>query len=266
MKITTLIVDDEPLARERLRRMLANETDVEIVGECVGGSEAVKLIEAERPRLVFLDVQMPEMSGFEVLQIISPELMPAIVFVTAYDRYAIQAFEFHALDYLLKPFDEERLRAALERARAEIKKRQFAAAGRDREDGAESFDERIGALLGSLRANNKYAERFVLKSIGRIYFIRTEEVDWIEAAGNYVNLHVGRENHLLRETMNNIENRLDPDRFLRIHRSAIVNIDFIKELSPLFNGDYKVVLNDDRELTLSRKYHDRLLRLFDKSS
>jgi two-component system, LytTR family, response regulator len=261
MKITTLIVDDEPLARERLRRMLARETDIEIVGECVGGREAVKIIESERPRLVFLDVQMPEMSGFEVLQIISPELMPAaIVFVTAYDRYAIQAFEFHALDYLLKPFDEERLRAALERARAEIKKRRFAAAG------GETFDERIGALLGSLKTNNKYAERFVLKSIGRIYFIRTEEVDWIEAAGNYVNLHVGRENHLLRETMNNIENRLDPDRFLRIHRSAIVNIDFIKELSPLFNGDYKVVLNDDTELTLSRKYHDRLLRLFDKSS
>lgn len=255
MKIPALIVDDEPLARDRIRRMLGGEPDIEIVGECVGGVQAVEQIEARRPTLVFLDVQMPEMSGFEVLRVISPEAMPFVIFVTAYDRYAIQAFEFHALDYLLKPFDEERLRAALARAREEIKKRQFG-----------NFDERVGALLGDLKPENKYVERFVLKSIGRIYFIKTDEIDWIEAAGNYVNLHVGKENHLLRETMNNVESRLDPDRFLRIHRSTIVNIDFIRELSPLFNGDYTVTLNDDTALTLSRKYHDRLLQLFDKSS
>jgi two-component system, LytTR family, response regulator len=255
MKIQTLIVDDEPLSRERIKRMLDDVPDVEIIGECVGGIEAVGLIESKRPELVFLDVQMPEMNGFEVLRLIDPAQMPVIIFVTAYDRYAIKAFEFHALDYLLKPFDEERLRAALDRARAELKKSRLG-----------NFDERVGSLLGSLKSENKYVERFVLKSIGRIYFIRTSEIDWVEAAGNYVSLHVGKESHLLRETMNNVENKLDPDRFLRIHRSTIVNIDFIKELSPLFNGDYTVILHDDTPLTLSRKYHDRLLQLFDKSS
>jgi len=253
MKIKTLIVDDEPLARERIRRMLQDEKDIAIVGECVGGLEAVEAIERLTPDLVFLDIQMPQMNGFEVLQSIELPNVPVIIFVTAFDQYALKAFEFHALDYLLKPFSKDRLRAALNRAREQIEISQ-----------PNTVDERLTALLNDLKSENKYLERLLLKSSGRIYFVKTDEVDWIESAGNYAKLHVGRETHLLRETMSGLEESLNPENFLRIHRSCIVNIDRVKELHPLFSGDYMVIMHDKRELTLSRNYRDRLLNLFKK--
>lgn len=255
MSIRTLIVDDEPIARDRVRRMLREESDIEIVGESGNGKEAVAFINENKPDLVFLDIQMPEMTGFEALQEINPNKTPAIIFVTAYDQYAIQAFDVHAIDYLLKPFNRERFKRAIERAREQVEK---ATSGK--------IDQRLASLLADLTNSKKYLERLVVKSVGRVFFLRTDEVDWIEAAGNYAKLHVGREGHLIRETMNGLESKLNPDKFLRIHRSTLVNIDRIKELNPLFSGDYTVMLKNGTELTLSRNYRDRLLELFEKSS
>jgi two-component system LytT family response regulator len=246
-KIRTVIVDDEPLARERIRSLLASQTDVEIVGECRDGDEAVETVRKEAPDLVFLDVQMPERNGFEVIEALGTDSVPVIVFVTAYDQYALQAFEVHAVDYLLKPFDEERFLKALDRAREALR----------RPRGAE-VSERLLSLLKDLKQPAAYLDRLVVKSAGRLFFLRAEEVDWIESAGNYVCLHIGPESHLLRETMNGVEERLDPGRFVRIHRTAIVNIDRVKELQPLFHGEYQVVLRDGTELTLSRGYRERL--------
>ncbi len=255
MKIKTLIVDDEPIARDRVRRMLHDESGIEIVGECGNGAEAAAFINENQPDLVFLDIQMPEMTGFEAVQSIALKKVPVIIFVTAFDQYAIQAFDVHALDYLLKPFNRERFKRAVGRAREQIEKTQTG-----------KIDERLASLLADLTTNKKYLERLVVKTVGRVFFLRTEEVDWIEAAGNYAKLHVGREGHLIRETMNGLEAKLNPDKFLRIHRSTLVNIDRIKELSPLFSGDYTVMLKTGAELTLSRNYRDRLLELFEKSS
>ncbi|HRH41235.1 MAG TPA: LytTR family DNA-binding domain-containing protein [Pyrinomonadaceae bacterium] len=255
MSIRTLIVDDEPIARDRVRRMLREESDIEIVGESGNGKEAVAFINENKPDLVFLDIQMPEMTGFEALQEINPNKTPAIIFVTAYDQYAIQAFDVHAIDYLLKPFNRERFKRAVERAREQVEK---STSGK--------IDQRLASLLADLTNSKKYLERLVVKSVGRVFFLRTDEVDWIEAAGNYAKLHVGREGHLIRETMNGLESKLNPDKFLRIHRSTLVNIDRIKELNPLFSGDYTVMLKNGTELTLSRNYRDRLLELFEKSS
>ena len=255
MKIKTLIVDDEPLARDKVKRFLRDEDDVEIVGECGNGKEALAAIKKLSPDLVFLDIQMPEMNGFQVLQSVGAAQMPAVIFATAYDQYAIQAFDVHALDYLLKPFNRERFRRAVERVREQIST-----------NDADSLDKRLRALIADLKTEKKYLERLVIKSVGRVFFLKTKEIDWIEAAGNYVKLHVGRESHMLRETMNGLESKLDPDKFLRIHRSTLVNIDRIKEPHPLFSGDYTVMLQNGAELTLSRSYRDRLLELFEKSS
>lgn len=246
MKIRTLVIDDEPLARERLQRMLRGEENVEVIGECGNGAEAVSLIKESEPDLVFLDIQMPEMNGFEVLQNLAPRQLPSVIFVTAYDQYAIRAFDVHALDYLLKPFNKERFKTALVRAREQMKK-----------IGIDERAEIISSLLGDLQTK-KYLEKLVLKSAGRVYFLKTGEIDWIEAAGNYIKLHVGRETHMMRETMSGIEAQLDPNKFPRIHRSTIVNTDRIKELFPLFNGDYSLILNDKTELTVSRNYRNRL--------
>ena len=246
-----LIVDDEPLARERVRRHLRDEPGVEIVGEAGNGREAVTAIEEKTPDLVFLDVQMPEMNGFDVLKALEENKIPAIVFTTAYDKYAIQAFEFHALDYLLKPFSRERFRRSVRHAREQLEN--------SRQSG--SIDERLVSLLENLKAK-KYLERIVVKSSGRVFFIKTDEIDWIEAAGNYLKLHVGRDAHLIRETMQSIEAKLDPEKFFRIHRSTLVQIDRIKELHPLFGGDYAVILRNGTELNLSRNYRERLPELF----
>jgi two-component system LytT family response regulator len=252
MAIRTLIVDDEPLARERVKRFLRDEPDIEIIGESSDGVAAIEAIRKEKPDLVFLDIQMPEKTGFEVIAALGRRSLPAIVFITAYDHYALQAFDVHALDYLLKPFTRDRLHKAVERVREQIEGRRGGA-----------IDERLLALISDLRSEKKYLERLVVKTTGRVFFLRTDEIDWIEAAGNYVKLHSGRESHMIRETMNGIEAKLDPDKFLRIHRSTVVHIDRIKELHPMFSGDYAVILRDGTELALSRNYRERFLELFD---
>jgi len=247
VKIRTLIVDDEPLARQRVRALLEKDSEVEIVGEAGDGKSAVAAVQKHKPDLVFLDVQMPHLDGFGVLAELAGGPLPAVVFCTAFDRFALKAFEVQALDYLLKPFDRERFQQALARAKATVRKSA---------DGA--VDERLLALLRSVAENRKTADRLVVKSAGRVYFVRVEEIDWIEAAGNYVKLHAGKDEHLLRESMSGLEARLDPKRFLRIHRSTIVNAERIRELQPAFHGDYAVILRDGTELTLSRGYRDKL--------
>lgn len=244
--IRVLLVDDESLAREMLREMLQDDPQVIIVGESCNGREAVEAIRIHSPDLVFLDVQMPELGGFEVLEALGKDI-PRIIFVTAYDQYAVRAFEVHALDYLLKPFDQERFDISWQRARAQVL--------RDREGGT---DQRILALLEEMKVGNKYLERLVIKANGRIYFLETSEIDWIEAEGNYVSVHSAKKSHLLRETISSLEAQLDPKKFLRIHRSAIVRIDRIQELQPWFHGEYRIILQNGTQLTLSRNYREKL--------
>ena len=246
-KIRTLVVDDEPLARERLTSLLAAEQDIEVVGQCRDGEEAVTAIVDHSPDLVFLDVQMPAMNGFEVIDAVGPERMPLVIFVTAYDQHALRAFQVRALDYVLKPFDRERFQEALQRARAHIQRDETGDLGR-----------RLLALVKDLRRDQPKTDRLDVKSGGRLFFLRADEIDWIEAAGNYVRLHVGTTSHLLRETMNAIEGRLDPEKFFRIHRSRIVNMERIQEMQPWLNGEYAVVLRTGTRLTLSRGYREKL--------
>ncbi|MEZ5066205.1 MAG: LytTR family DNA-binding domain-containing protein [bacterium] len=252
--LRVLIVDDEPLARDRIRNLLEKETEVSILGECANGREAVERIEADTPDLVFLDVQMPDLDGFGVLEALEAENRPVVVFVTAFDEYAVRAFEVHALDYVLKPFDRDRFRLALERGRAEVARR--SGDGRD-------VDRRLVALLEEIEDRRTRLDRIVVKSGGRVFFLRADEIDWIEAAGNYVELHVGRESHLLRETMSRLERRLDPDRFLRIHRRIIVSLDRIKQLEGVSHGEYVVILKDGTRLGSSRGYRDGLQKLLE---
>ena len=248
MKIRTVIVDDEPLGRERIRALLSSDPEIDVIEECPDGRRAVTAIERSSPDLVFLDVQMPEMDGFAVLDAIAGDRLPVIIFVTAYDRYAVQAFEVHALDYLLKSFDRERFQAALQRAKEEIRRSKTGV-----------LNERLVGLLEDLQTKQKRLTRLVVKSGGRIVFLRVDEIDWVEAADNYVRIHAGRESHLIRETLQSLEGRLNPEKFLRIHRSTLVNLDRIRELQPIFHGDYLVKLNDGTELTLSRNYREKLL-------
>ncbi len=244
--IRVLLVDDESLAREMLREMLQDDLQVTIVGESCNGREALEAIRCHSPDLIFLDVQMPELGGFEVLEALGKEI-PRVIFVTAYDQYAVRAFEVHALDYLLKPFDQERFDISWQRARTQIL--------RDRNGGT---DQRILALLEEMKAGNKYLERLVIKASGRIYFLETTDIDWIEAEGNYVSIHSAKKSHLLRETISSLEAQLDPKKFLRIHRSSIVRIDRIQELQPWFHGEYRIILQNGTQLTLSRNYRDKL--------
>jgi two-component system LytT family response regulator len=246
-RIRVLLVDDEPLAREMLREMLQGDPQAEIVGESCNGREALEAIRSESPDLIFLDVQMPEVGGFDVLTSLEKDKLPYVIFVTAYDQYAVRAFEVQALDYLLKPFDQERFDVSWQRAKEQL--------ARDRNGGT---DERILALLEELKAGNRYLERLVIKAGGRIYFIDTAEIDWIEAEGNYVSVHSAKKSHLLRETISSLEAQLDPKKFVRIHRSSIVRLDFIQELQPWFHGEYRVILNDGTQLTLSRNHRDKL--------
>ena len=246
-RIRVLLVDDEPLAREMLREMLQSDPQVEIVGESCNGREALEAIRTESPDLIFLDVQMPEVGGFDVLASLEKDKLPHVIFVTAYDQYAVRAFEVQALDYLLKPFDQERFDMSWQRAKTQL--------SRDRNSGT---DQRILTLLEELKAGNRYLERLVIKAGGRIYFIDTAEIDWIEAEGNYVSVHSAKKSHLLRETISSLESQLDPKKFVRIHRSSIVRLDFIQELQPWFHGEYRVILNDGTQLTLSRNHRDKL--------
>jgi two-component system LytT family response regulator len=243
-----LVVDDEPMARERVLSLLKQEDDVEVIGECVDGPQAVALIQHHAPDLLFLDVQMPGCSGFDVIQSVGAERMPTVVFVTAYDEYALRAFEVHALDYLLKPFGKDRFQETLKHAREALDRRRAGDLGR-----------RLLALVHDIKpGQQERLDRLVVKSGGRVFFLRTDEIDWIEAAGNYVRLHLGEEAHLFRETMNHMETRLDASRFARIHRSRIVNIERIRELQPWFNGEYVVILRNGTRLTLSRNYREKL--------
>jgi two-component system, LytTR family, response regulator len=250
--IRTLIADDEPLARERLRTLLARHGDIEIIGECTNGADAIEAISELHPDLVLLDVEMPRVDGFAVLEALEPESLPAVVFVSAHDQYAVKAFEAHALDYILKPFDEARVDRALHRVRGQL----------TRAPGTRQTDPRLVSLLEELR-DRRRSDRLVVKTGGRVVFLRTEDIDWVEASGNYVRLHVGGEAHLLRESMKNMERRLDPSTFVRIHRSAIVNVDRIRELEPWFHGEYIVILRDGTRLTSSRVFSDRLNALID---
>ncbi len=243
-------MDDEPWARKRIVTLLKAEPDIEVVGEAADGSEAVARIAELRPDLVFLDVQMPDADGFEVIEAAGPERIPAVVFATAFDQYALRAFDAGAVDYLLKPFDEERFRKAVDRAR------------RDLASGALP-ETRLRALLEFLDQSPRHLRRLVVKSRGRVVFLRVADVDWCEASGNYVTLHVGRESHLLRTTMNALEPKLDPDQFMRIHRSAIVNLDRVKELQPWARGEQILVLRDGTQLTVGRAFRERLRQSID---
>jgi two-component system LytT family response regulator len=247
MTLRTLVVDDEAPARRRIRRLLAEEDGVAVVGECGDGESAVAMIAAERPDLVFLDVQMPERDGFEVVTAIPPVTLPAILFVTAYDRYALRAFEVHAVDYLLKPFSRERFRTALGRARERIAKR--------------TQDAALESLTASLRHRQSFLSRVAVRSGARTIFVELAAVDWLEAADNYVRLHVRQREYLVRETLAALEAQLDPDRFVRIHRCAIVQLDRIAEMRPTSHGDAEVLLRDGRRLAASRTWRDRLQRL-----
>jgi two-component system LytT family response regulator len=245
-KLRVLIVDDEPLARRRLRRLLTDEGDVEVVAECSSAAEASAVIDSENPDLIFLDVQMPEQDGFSLLRQLPADRRPEIVFVTAFDQYAIDAFQVHALDYVMKPIDAERLHESLERARARV----------GAQDAA-TMDRKLKALLDELTPRGRFLERILVRNPGRISFVNVEEIHWIGAEGNYVRLHLGRERHLVRQKIGALEERLDPRRFLRIHRSAIVSLDHVKELHRLPGGDYAVVLDTGVRLTMSRSYKER---------
>lgn len=248
-----VVADDELLARKFIRRMLKQDAEVEIVAECSNGADAVATIRKEKPDLVFLDVQMPEMDGFAVLDAVRLDHLPEIVFTTAYESYAIRAFELHALDYLLKPFDQVRFKAALKYAK-------------ERFHSQHEEDKRlqVGTLLESIRAQKEYLDRIIIRADGRITFLHTREIDWIEADDKYVHLHTGKGARMVRQTLAAIESQLDPRKFLRVHRSAMVNVDRIKELQPLFNGEHSLILDDGTRLTLSRKYKDKLFELLGK--
>jgi two-component system LytT family response regulator len=247
MKIRTLIVDDEAPARSRIRQLLRGEDDFEVIGECANGKQAVASIQKQTPELVFLDVQMPRLNGFEVCEAVGADALPTVVFVTAYNQFALQAFEVHALDYLLKPFDRERFQKTLRRVRERFQRGQ-----------TEALDPRLKALLDEMKAGPKKLDRLAFKLDGRVIFVRAEEIDWIEADGNYVHLHTGGAAHLLRETLTGLEAQLPPEKFLRVSRSAIVNLDRIKELQSLFYGDFVVILRDGTRVNMSRNYRDHL--------
>ena len=247
MMLRLLIVDDEPVARRRLRRLVHEIGDIDIAGESGDGASAVSAIRTLKPDIVLLDVQMPEMDGFQVLTAIGRETLPAVIFVTAFDQYALRAFEVHALDFLLKPVSAEKLAGALERARTRIAERRGA-----------RVDPRVLALLDDLASRRRFLSRLPVKLRGKLVVIDLADVDWIEAADNYVTLHVGGNAYPARETMSRLERELDPERFVRIHRSAIVQVDRIKELLPDFHGDFVVVLRHGARVTLSRTYRRKV--------
>jgi len=262
MPVRTLIVDDERMARKRLRTLLTADPDVDVVGEAGNGRDAVAAIQERMPDLVFLDIQMPELDGFAVVQAVGVEHMPVTVFVTAFDQYALKAFEAHALDYLTKPFDRERFETSLGRAKQQVSLRTSARnASAAKPLTSSDATERLVSLLSDIRRKQEFAERLMVKSAGRVVFLRVDEIDWIEAAGSYVRLHVGRESHLLHEGISAVMGRLDPARFARVHRSTVVNLDRIRELQPWFHGDAIAILRDGTKIQVSRTYRESLSTL-----
>jgi two-component system, LytTR family, response regulator len=261
MTIKVLIVDDEPLARTRVSELLLGDREVEIVGECATGRQAVDAIRRLAPDLVFLDIQMPEMGGFDVIRALEGDRVPVVVFVTAYDRYALDAFEVHALDYLLKPFSRSRFQSALRHAKARLGHSALPAELTDR-----GVARHLEDLLKTLERRPRGIERLAVKADGKVVFLKTSDIDWIEATGKYMTIHVKGKTHLIRETMAELEEKLDCDRFLRIHRSCIVNVERVKELHPMFNGEYTVILQDGTRLASSRGYREKIQELIDRSS
>ena len=252
MTIRTVIVDDEPWARSRISALLATEPDFSIASECANVEQAVESISTEAPDLVFLDVQLRDRTGFDVIDAIGADAMPLVVFVTAYDTYTLQAFDVHALDYLLKPFDETRLQVSLNRARKRLQS-------------PASDQAALRSLLATMRSERRYLERLAVTQRDGLIFVRTADVDWLEASGNYVTIHVGRDRYLVRETLNAMESRLDPRQFMRLHRSTIVNIDRLRQLSPWVRGEQAAVLADGTQLTVGRAYRGRLAALINNS-
>ena len=248
MRIKAIIVDDVESARERIR-ILLKDPEIEIVAECENGREAIESIRNIKPDLVFLDVQMPGMGGFDVIEAVGVDSMPTVVFVTAYDEFALRAFDANAIDYLLKPFDEERFSRAILRAKREIGSRQTST----------GFDDGLRDLLEQVRTRPHYLKRIPVKSSRGMTFVITDEIDWISSSGNELEIHVGRATYLIREKLSYLETRLDPDVFMRVHRSTIVNLNCIKSLHPLFNNDHLIILKDGTELNLSRTYYEKLM-------
>jgi len=243
--ITVLIVDDEFPARKKIRTFLKEEAGIAALAEAAHGEEAVEKIKAAKPDLVFLDIQMPGMNGFEVIESVGAENMPAVVFVTAYDQYALEAFEVQAVDYLLKPFDQERFKKSFDRARRRIQAKN---------ENTVVFKN----LLGEIKQEKKYLKRMLVNLGSRFFFVKTSELVFVEAEEKYAKLHTEKENYLVRETMNNLERRLDPEKFARVHRSHIVNLDFIKEIHPGSHGDFHVLLKTGAQLAGSRRFRERV--------
>lgn len=250
MNIRALIVDDEALARARLRKLLAGAPEVEVLGECANGRDAIAFIRERRPDLVFLDVQMPEVSGFDVLRALPAEVWPAVIFVTAYDQHAIEAFEVHALDYLLKPFTQARLLAAVQRACQHLGARNL-----------ERINQQLTELLQVAKPDRTYLNRLAVKTGNQTVFVRIEDVDYVESAANYAVVHTRAENHILRETLTNLENKFPPHLFLRISRSTLVNLERVKSLQAGARGEYFVVLGDGRQLLMTRSIREIQERL-----
>jgi two-component system LytT family response regulator len=257
MTLRVVVADDEPIGRQRLARLLQAEPDTDVVAACADGEEAVEAIREHTPDLVLLDIQMPRLDGFEVVAALGQAHQPAVIFVTAHDQYALRAFEIHAFDYLLKPVDQDRLREAI---------RWALSASRRGPQG--SSTGRVLALLEELNTRDRARgrDRLVVRTPERAIFLRTETIDWIEAAGKFVHLHVGRVAHALRESMAELEQELDPARFLRISRSVIVNLDRIQEVQPWFQGDYVLILTDGTRLTSTRGYRENMRRLLGRSA
>ena len=249
-ELRAVVVDDEPLARERLRHFLSLESGIRVIAECQNGEEALVVVRRECPDLLFLDVQMPGLNGFEVLRRLDTAAPQAVVLTTAHDQYAVKAFEVHAVDYLLKPFDRERLRIALERART-----------RAQAPRPDDLQGKLAAMIEDMKAGARQPERIPVKTNGKVTFVRIPEIDWIGSADNYVELHVGNHSHLIRETMSTVAARLPPEQFVRISRTTIINVSRVQELRPMFHGEYAVVLTTGVRLTLSRSYRDQLPRL-----
>lgn len=246
-RIRTLIIDDEPLARKGMRRLLKSEDDIHIVDECVDGIQAVECIQKERPDLVFLDIQMPGLDGFGVIDAVGVKAMPVTIFVTAFDLHAMRAFKVHAIDYLLKPVTADRLAIALTRARAMMQ-----------QPDSSELTQKLMALLRTMKPQGEILERIVIKSIGKVSVVPVEEIDWIDAEGDYVKLYTPQRSYLLREKISVLEEKLDKSKFMRIHRSTIVRVEHIRELRPLLNGDHVVILQNGKQLSLSRKFREQV--------
>ncbi len=253
--IRTLIVDDEPLARRHVRNLLGDHADIEVIGEAGNGNEAIDAIRRDEPDLVLLDIQMPEVDGFGVVREIGAERMPVVVFVSAFDEYAFEAFEAHALDYIMKPVKRERFHATIRRAVEAVGQR-----------GGGTLRESLSRLLQRIETERKYPGRLAIKTGGRVLFLRATEIDWIETDGDHVKFHVGPQTWLHRTTLTRLEERLSPKLFLRIHRSIVVNVERVRELQPWFQGDYVLILADGTKLTSGRSYRERVREFVARSS